>query len=1034
MRARLAGWTAAGFLSCAATVALVLPLVTPGMPAPQAGLPAADLGALEAPTASLVALARAQIHASTQAATTASQCALGAEGLERARQLHYYQRLDETDALLATLLDQECLEEVSERDLARFHHAYLLSLQERHEDALQRLDAIEGEIPVEDYANWIRGNSLAAIDRHDDAAEAFAAIYDQETSPLHWRAHARRARALVQAERWEEALPLLQENARTFPDYPRRHRVLHEIGITLEALERPGEAAAAHQLAHFEFPYKREGQASLDRLRQLSADGHEPPPISPQRRFDKYRQLSVDKFWPLAHDLLTELRDDVATPEGNSELENRILQQLAMNAYNSHDFELASDYFEQAREIFEAGHRRGFGERTLYRFHSFALARQGRHDEAIAALEYFHRNSPRRTRLQEIAYHHERHGEYEQAFQLYDSYFTAAQKRGWHYSYLLYKTGRFEDAYNNLRALASRSRGETRAKYLYWAARSLERAGNHDEAYDLFRELQTTNRNSYYGIQASNRILDLHQRLSMDGLQLVETDLLTDDALRAFEPTAALSESPPSDGDPRAQPVQPVDETSVPTLASLTVEDLQRFCEGDDACVQRWRFIAEPEEGFAQAVLRPFSDQALRFAYPAYQDDHDDVPVAGLDRPDGPQARIPRAGVHFPENNVPPINYTTDARIYWDGRRNSDLAFVNFERGEMIGPVPRRWTAYDDETHIGGLQEAVDLAGDLFPSLERSQWLYMANWNTEARRVIRDVSLEFRALSSRSRAARSPHELPHRRWAYFIDNRRRAQRAELWGMSSDERRFPVPEDRAGREALLARQQQIFDHRREIEPILVHALQEVGDYHLVRRHALGNTWWLRQGPTGDARRFWAMAYPRAFPEKVIPLAQEHNINPYMIWALMLVESSFNPDSLSIANAKGLLQVIPRTGLKIAALFGSEDFGPFDLLEEDHSIEQGIFYFSRLVQKFHGQELLAFAGYNGGPHRVGGWLDNRGHQIPLDEFIEEIPFNESREYAKKVLRFLHIYLRIYEGFDDGIYVGQNVRRDYLEQPDF
>jgi soluble lytic murein transglycosylase len=211
-----------------------------------------------------------------------------------------------------------------------------------------------------------------------------------------------------------------------------------------------------------------------------------------------------------------------------------------------------------------------------------------------------------------------------------------------------------------------------------------------------------------------------------------------------------------------------------------------------------------------------------------------------------------------------------------------------------------------------------------------------------------------------------------------------------------------------------------------------AFKEAGDHFMVRRYTLGTGGWWRRDPTGPARDSWMQAYSRAFPNLVLKEAKRYGMNPYVLWALMTVESSYNPDSISPALALGLLQVIPKTGLKTALMLGDDDFGPMDLLDEDVAIRHGAFYFSQLLKKFHGQELLAFAGYNGGPHRVGDWLDSRGNQ-PLDEFVEEIPFTEARGYAKKVARFIALYLRIYEGGSE-LYIGQNVRSDYRPEPRF
>jgi soluble lytic murein transglycosylase-like protein len=59
--------------------------------------------------------------------------------------------------------------------------------------------------------------------------------------------------------------------------------------------------------------------------------------------------------------------------------------------------------------------------------------------------------------------------------------------------------------------------------------------------------------------------------------------------------------------------------------------------------------------------------------------------------------------------------------------------------------------------------------------------------------------------------------------------------------------------------------------------------------------------------------------------------------------------------------------------------------------------------------------------------------RGDTMPMDEFVEEVPFNQARGYVKKVLRFLHLYLTLYEGKDE-LYVGQNIRTDYRPHPKF
>lgn len=1003
-------------------------------------------------------LASLELQASSKRAHDASLCAVGQGVLLAARESTYWSRHDQSETMLRALIgeeapcgvDNEGVDEGRLRDRARLHLAQLLLNADRAEESLAVLIQIDKPTPIDDYVLWLKGNAHEAMGDHSKAADTFKAIYDLGTSPLHWRARARQGKNLAMAERWKEASPILTHIVETFPSYPRRHQALYYRAQSLEALERLPQAAQAYQQAWFEFPFKAEGLQALEDLERLAAQGIKPATIPPTVLFKRYQELRVDKHWPLVHELLTDLRAANATPEGTSPFENEVLLEIGLNAYHSHDFPQAIAYFTELRKIYEAGHTGGVSPRTLYRHLSWALGRLGRHDEAIGALEAMNRNASLNQRLEDIGRYYESHGQYERAIEVYDRLYSAGQKRGWHYAWLLYKTGRFEKAYESLTALAERSRGERRAKYLYWTGRTLERAGTYDEAVEVFSEVSRVYPSSYYGIQADNRLVDIATRRSLGQPVLAQANPLvqsTEGALDAMEDAAEILATrrfaPPTD--PR---MVPLEDDLLAALHRRDQDQEAHRASSTDVCVfegpirtEHCRTVALDIKGsntlprwttpspLANAVLQAAANPITQAQTSIDDDDRDDV--AELDRGRQQEARVPTRPMRFSRKAVPRVRYSTDARIYWNGRDDSDIAFVRWQQGEMLGPIPGQLKAYDSDAYVGGLERAAAAAGDVFPELIRARWLWEAGMSSEARRAIRDVALEWRGLNQRGRPGAQPHELPDHRWAYFIDNRR--SKAGLWGMQSDEKRFPVPTNAAARSALLARQQAISDRRAELEPLLLHAFQEAGEYHLVRRYALSRGGWTRQDPNGANRDLWMMAYPRAFPELVIPLSVKHNINPYIVWALMLVESSFNPDSLSRADAMGLLQVIPRTGWKISAMFGDADFGPFDLLEEEHSISQGIFYLGKLVEKFHGQELFAFAGYNGGPHRVGGWLDIRGYDIPLDEFIEEIPFNESRGYAKKVLRFLAVYMKLYEN-QDRVYVGQNVRRDYRPQPDF
>ena len=133
----------------------------------------------------------------------------------------------------------------------------------------------------------------------------------------------------------------------------------------------------------------------------------------------------------------------------------------------------------------------------------------------------------------------------------------------------------------------------------------------------------------------------------------------------------------------------------------------------------------------------------------------------------------------------------------------------------------------------------------------------------------------------------------------------------------------------------------------------------------------------------------------------------------MWTLMNIESAFNPDSISIADAYGLLQIIPITGYKLADALNVDPFGPYDLIKPENSITMGAWYFGQIVKKFHGYATLSMAGYNGGPFQVARWLTAYASQLEHDAFIELIPLNEARNYVKKGMTRLLIFKRIDEG---------------------
>jgi len=162
---------------------------------------------------------------------------------------------------------------------------------------------------------------------------------------------------------------------------------------------------------------------------------------------------------------------------------------------------------------------------------------------------------------------------------------------------------------------------------------------------------------------------------------------------------------------------------------------------------------------------------------------------------------------------------------------------------------------------------------------------------------------------------------------------------------------------------------------------------------------------------DARRTWTLAYPAAFSPQVWRAAWNSGVDPLLMLSIMRAESLYRHDAVSPVGALGLVQVMPATGNKVAALAGFEDFRVERLLEPSVNIEVGTWYMGQLLQRFGpGYFPLAVGSYNGGPHNIGRWLRGKVG-MDLEDFVEEVAFDETRNYIKKVTRFYAVYADLY-----------------------
>jgi soluble lytic murein transglycosylase len=156
-------------------------------------------------------------------------------------------------------------------------------------------------------------------------------------------------------------------------------------------------------------------------------------------------------------------------------------------------------------------------------------------------------------------------------------------------------------------------------------------------------------------------------------------------------------------------------------------------------------------------------------------------------------------------------------------------------------------------------------------------------------------------------------------------------------------------------------------------------------------------------------YWKILFPEPWWSYIQADSAKNGLNPYMVAALIRQETEFNPGAISGANAYGLMQLLPSVGRAMARQIGIRHFRTSDLLNPVINLELGTRYLREMLDEFGGQPEYAFAAYNAGDYRVTAWkADGTYHGI--DEFVESIPFTQTREYVQAILRNEAMYRQL------------------------
>ncbi len=154
---------------------------------------------------------------------------------------------------------------------------------------------------------------------------------------------------------------------------------------------------------------------------------------------------------------------------------------------------------------------------------------------------------------------------------------------------------------------------------------------------------------------------------------------------------------------------------------------------------------------------------------------------------------------------------------------------------------------------------------------------------------------------------------------------------------------------------------------------------------------------------------ALRFPVHYSNQIHNHAHQQNLDPAIVFGLIRQESVFDKDAESSVGARGLMQIMPKTGMEIARELKEKWQSAKSLFNPDVNVKYGAFYYKQLLKRFNGHFALATAAYNAGPGRVAKWLP-AAETVPADIWVETIPYRETRKYVTAVLSYAIIYQQL------------------------
>jgi soluble lytic murein transglycosylase len=159
-----------------------------------------------------------------------------------------------------------------------------------------------------------------------------------------------------------------------------------------------------------------------------------------------------------------------------------------------------------------------------------------------------------------------------------------------------------------------------------------------------------------------------------------------------------------------------------------------------------------------------------------------------------------------------------------------------------------------------------------------------------------------------------------------------------------------------------------------------------------------------------KAYWKVLFPQPYWSDLVADSQKNGLDPYLVASLIRQESEFNAGVVSHANAYGLMQLLPSVGKSMAKKSGMKGFNTNQLLNPTVNLELGTKNLQQVLDRFGGQQEYALAAYNAGDVPVRQWMAAGDYQ-DIPEFVESIPYTETRDYVQAILRNREIYRALY-----------------------